>query len=195
MNKSPGRGAGVSGFGAIYAGGKAGLQAEQIKSGLVSTAASSGSAYPFINPVFFPQPMKNFLSVPRAYAATLLLLLSVFAVACGGKEGTVEGVNMLYGTDSKVWKTAKEKSSTGEKVVQTDIQEEQRLQIFANGQYTMTAPNQTVSGKYAFDQTAKTITMTPDGGTTANTFMVETLTDNKLTLKSAAGAMLMLEKE
>lgn len=139
--------------------------------------------------------MKNFLSVSRAYAATLLLLLSVFAVACGGKEGTVEGVNMLYGTDSKVWKTAKEKSSTGEKVVQTDIQEEQRLQIFANGQYTMTAPNQTVSGKYAFDQTAKTITMTPDGGTTANTFTVETLTDNKLTLKSAAGAMLMLEKE
>lgn len=139
--------------------------------------------------------MKSSFSFPRTYTAVLLLLLSVFAVACGGKEGTVESVNMLYGTDSKVWKTAKEKSATGEKVEQTDAQEDQRLQIFANGQYTMTAPTQTVSGKYSFDQAAKTITMTPDGSATANTFTVVTLTDDKLTLKAPTGATLMLEKE
>ena len=139
--------------------------------------------------------MKSSFTFSRTYTAVLLLLLSVFAVACGGKEGTVEGVNMLYGTDSKVWKTSKEKSATGEKVEQTDAQEDQRLQIFANGQYTMTAPNQTVSGKYSFDQAGNTITMTPDGSTSANTFTVVTLTDDKLTLKAPTGAMLMLEKD
>ena len=139
--------------------------------------------------------MKNHLTFTRVYTATLLLLLSFFAISCGGKEGTVEGANMLYGTDSKVWKTAKEKDASGDKVKQTDAQKEERLQVFANGQYTMTSPQASVSGKYTFDQTAKTITLTPNGGTTANTFMVETLTEDKLTLKSAQGASLMLEKE
>ncbi len=139
--------------------------------------------------------MKNHLSFTRAYAATLLLLLSIFAVACSSKEGTVEGVNMLYGKDSKVWKTAKEKDASGNKVSQTDTQEDERLQIFANGQYTMTSPQQTVSGKYSFDQAGKTITMTPNGATAGNTFTVETLTEDRLTLKSATGASLMLEKE
>ncbi|WP_375416968.1 hypothetical protein [uncultured Hymenobacter sp.] len=139
--------------------------------------------------------MKNHLTFTRAYAATLLLLLSIFAVSCGSKEGTVEGVNMLYGKESKVWKTAKEKSASGDKVSQTDTQEEERLQIFANGQYTMTSPQQAVSGKYSFDQAAKTITMTPNGAAAGNQFTVETLTDDRLTLKSATGASLMLEKE
>lgn len=139
--------------------------------------------------------MKNHLTFTRAYAATLLLLLSIFAVACGGKEGTVEGVNMLYGKDSKVWKTAKEKDASGNKVAETKTQEQERLQIFANGQYTMTSPQQSVSGKYTFDQTAKTIVMTPNGAPEGNKFTVETLTDDKLTLKSPAGASLMLEKE
>jgi hypothetical protein len=139
--------------------------------------------------------MKNHLTFTRVYVASLLLLLSVFAISCGNDAGKVEGVNMLYGTDSKVWKTAKEKDAAGDKVKQTDAQEEERLQIFANGQYTMTSPQASVSGKYTFDQAAKTITLTPNGATTANTFTVETLTDDKLTLKSAQGASLMLEKE
>ncbi|ALW84575.1 hypothetical protein AUC43_05430 [Hymenobacter sedentarius] len=129
------------------------------------------------------------------YFASLLLLLSLFATACNNDKGKVEGVNMLYGTDSKVWKTAKETSSTGDKVKQTDAQKQEELRIFANGTYNMTGANGAVSGKYTFDQTGKTLTMTPDNATTSNTFTVETLTDKKLTLKSADGAALMLEAE
>ncbi len=129
------------------------------------------------------------------YVASLLLLLTLFATACGSDKGKVEGVNMLYGTDSKVWKTAKETDSTGDKVKQTDAQENEELRIFANGTYNMTGANGAVSGKYTFDQAGKSITMTPDGSATSNTFAVETLTDDKLTLKSADGAALMLEAE
>ena len=102
---------------------------------------------------------------------------------------------MLYGTDSKVWKTAKETSAAGDKVAQTDAQKQEELRIFANGTYNMTGASGAVSGKYTFDQAGKTVTMTPDGATTSNTFAVETLTDKKLTLKSADGAALMLEAE
>ena len=131
----------------------------------------------------------------RRYLASLLILVSLFTAACGNDKGKVEGVNMLYGTDSKVWKTAKETDTTGDKVKQTDAQKQEQLRIFANGTYNMTGATGAVSGKYTFDQAGKTITMTPDGAATSNTFAVETLTDDKLTLKSADGAALMLEKE
>ncbi|HEX8329771.1 MAG TPA: hypothetical protein VF629_19700 [Hymenobacter sp.] len=129
------------------------------------------------------------------YVASLLVLLTLFATACGSDKGKVEGVNMLYGTDSKVWKTAKETDTAGDKVKQTDAQKQEELRIFANGTYNMTGATGAISGKYTFDQAGKTITMTPDGATTSNTFNVETLTDDKLTLKSADGAALMLEAE
>lgn len=135
-------------------------------------------------------------SAPLRYLASLLVLMALLITAsCGSKEGKVEGVNMLYGTESKTWKTDKELSSTGDKVKQTDAQEDERIKFFANGQYNMTSAAATVNGKYTFDQAAKKITMTPDGATTSNTFDVVTLTDDKLTLKAATGAELKLEKE
>jgi hypothetical protein len=132
---------------------------------------------------------------PFRYFASLLLLVSLFAASCSNDKGKVEGVNMLYGADSKVWKTHKETDTAGDKVKQTDAQKQEELRIFANGTYNMTGTAGAVSGKYTFDQAGKTITLIPDVGTTSNTFAVETLTDDKLTLKSADGAALMLEAQ
>ncbi|MGI4884886.1 MAG: hypothetical protein ACRYFR_08005 [Janthinobacterium lividum] len=139
--------------------------------------------------------MKNSQLVARSFLASFALLLSLFVVACGNDKGKVEAVNMLYGTDSKVWKTAKETSATGDKVKQTGEQKQEELRIFANGNYTMTSATESISGKYTFDQAGKSITMTPQGATTGNQFAVETLTDNKLTLVGTSGAKLMLEKD
>ncbi|OGX92048.1 hypothetical protein [Hymenobacter coccineus] len=139
--------------------------------------------------------MKNSQLVARSFLASFALLLSLFVVACGNDKGKVEAVNMLYGTDSKVWKTAKETDATGDKVKQTDVQKQEELRIFSNGNYTMTSAAESVSGKYTFDQAAKTIMMTPTGATAGNQFTVETLTDDKLTLVGTSGAKLMLEKE
>ncbi|MGI4975275.1 MAG: hypothetical protein ACRYGH_40535, partial [Janthinobacterium lividum] len=83
----------------------------------------------------------------------------------------------------------------GDKVKQTDEQKEESLHVFSNNTYTMTGASGAVQGKFAFDQTAKTLTLTPDAGGTSNTFNVETLTDNKLTLVGSSGAKLTLEAE
>ena len=133
----------------------------------------------------------------RSYAASLLcaFVLLFAAASCGGDKGKVEGVNMLYGTSGKVWKTAKETDAAGDKVKQTDAQEQETLHMFSNNTYTMTGAAGAVQGKFAFDQSAKTLTMTPDAGGTANTFNVETLTDDKLTLVGSSGAKLVLEAE
>lgn len=139
--------------------------------------------------------MKNQLFAPFRQFAAFLLLLSLFTVACGSDKGKVEGVNMLYGTDHKVWKTHKETDAAGDKVKQTDAQEDQELHVFANGNYTMTnGAGGSVSGKYQFDQAGKKISFTPEGSPTKKEFNVETLTDDKLTL-TADGATLMLEAE
>jgi hypothetical protein len=133
----------------------------------------------------------------RSYAASLLcaFVLLFAAASCGSDKGKVEGVNMLYGTSGKVWKTAKETTAAGDKVKQTDAQEQETLHMFSNNTYSMTGTAGAVQGKFAFDQSAKTLTMTPDAGGTANTFNIETLTDDKLTLVGSSGAKLVLEAE
>lgn len=132
----------------------------------------------------------------RPYLATLLCAFALlFTAASCSDKGKVEGANMLYGTSGKVWKTAKETDAAGDKVKQTDAQQDETLHMFSNNTYSMTGAAGATNGKFTFDQGAKTLTLTPDGGTTANTFNVETLTDSKLTLVSSSGAKLMLETE
>ena len=142
--------------------------------------------------------MKNSLLTARPLSSLSLLLAVFFAVlmtACGSDKGKVEGVNMLYGTSSKVWKTAKQLDAAGDKVKQTDAQEDETLHIYANNTYTMTGATASQQGKFTFDQAGKTLTMTPDGGTQASTFNVETLTEKKLTLVGTTGAKMEMEAE
>lgn len=139
--------------------------------------------------------MNSFSLSLRPYLATLLCaFVLLFAASCN-QAGKVEGVNMLYGTNGKVWKTAKETTAAGDKVKQTDAQQDETLHFFANNTYSMTGASGATQGKFSFDQGAKTLSLTPDGSTTANTFNVETLTDSKLTLVGSSGAKLMLETE
>ncbi|WP_162910687.1 lipocalin family protein [Hymenobacter oligotrophus] len=139
--------------------------------------------------------MTRAFNTPLHYLGTLLLMLTLVMYACGSKEGKVEGQNMLYGTESKIWKTRREEDATGDKVKQTSEQKQEEIRFFANGQYVMTSPTQSINGKYTFDQANKKITMTPDNGNMSNTFDVATLTDDRLTLRSADGAELQLEAE
>lgn len=115
----------------------------------------------------------------RSYFASLLSAVALLFVvsSCGSDKGKVEGVNMLYGSSSKVWVTDKQTNAAGDKVKQDDAAQDQEISFASNGTYSGTQ-----SGKYVFDQTAKTITMTPEGSPTSNTFNIETLTDSKLTL-------------
>jgi len=133
----------------------------------------------------------NFAHVSfRSYFASLLSAVALLFIvsSCGSDKGKVEGVNMLYGTSSKAWVTDKQTDAAGDKVKQDDAAKDQEISFASNGTYSGTQ-----SGKYVFDQAAKTITMTPDGSATSSTFNIETLTDSKLTLVGTSGAKLMLK--
>jgi hypothetical protein len=132
----------------------------------------------------------------RPYLATLLCAFALlFTAASCSDKGKVEGVNMLYGTNGKVWKTAKETDAAGDKVKQTDAQQEETMHFYPNNTYSTTGASGAAGGKFTFDQGAKKLTLTPDGGTSSNTFNIETLTDSKLTLVGTSGAKLTLEAE
>lgn len=139
--------------------------------------------------------MNSFSYSLRPYLATLLCAFALLFTASCNQAGKVEGASMLYGTNGKVWKTAKETSAAGDKVAQTDAQKDETLHFFANNTYSMTGAAGATQGKFSFDQGAKTLTLTPEGTGSSNTFNVETLTDSKLTLVGTSGAKLMLETE
>ena len=133
-------------------------------------------------------------ALPFRFLASLFLLVSLFTFACSQKDKVGE-TNMLYGTESKVWKTDKETTATGDKVAQTDADEDTELRFYANGNFNMTSPQQSMQGKYTFDQPGKKVTLTPDGGTTSMSFDVVNLTDDKITLRGVNGEEMKLESE
>ncbi|RYU78860.1 hypothetical protein [Hymenobacter persicinus] len=134
------------------------------------------------------------VSTPLHYLASLLMFVALFVSSCSQPDKVGE-TNMLYGTDSKVWKTDKETTASGDKVAQTSADKDTELRFFANGTFNMTSPNQTMQGKYSFDQPGKKITLTPDGGTTSMAFDVTNLTEKKMTLKGTDGSSMMLEAD
>jgi hypothetical protein len=128
------------------------------------------------------------------YLASLLMLVALFTVSCN-KADKVGETNMLFGTESKVWKTDKETTASGDKVSQTDADKNTELRFYANGNFNMTSPAQSMQGKYTFDQAGKKITLTPEGGNTSMAFDVVNLTDDKITLRGADGSQMMLEAD
>lgn len=131
---------------------------------------------------------------PFRYLASLLVLVALFVTSCN-QENKVGETNMLYGTDSKVWKTDKETTATGDKVDQTSADKKTELRFFANGNFNMTSPSQTMQGTYTFDQTAKKITLTPTGSSNTLSFDVVNLTKDEITLRAPDGSQMMLEAD
>ena len=129
---------------------------------------------------------------PLRYLASMLMLVALLVVGCKQKN-EVGDTSMLYGTDSKTWTTDKETSATGEKMSQTDADKKTELKFYANGSYNMASPQQSMQGKYTFDQTANKITLTPEGSPTSMSFDVVNLTKDKITLKAPDGSQMMLE--
>jgi hypothetical protein len=130
----------------------------------------------------------------RSYFASMLSAVALLFVvsSCGGDKGKVEGATTLYGSGSKTWVTDKQTDASGDKMKLDDAAKDAEFTFTATN-FTASEGGQSQSGTYTFDQAGKTITLTPQGGSTANTFKVEKLTDDKLSLSGTSGAMYVLK--
>ena len=138
--------------------------------------------------------MKTKTIAPLRYLASLLLLVSLFTVACK-QENKVGETNMLYGTESKVWKTDKETTATGEKDKLTSAEKKEEIQFFANGSFSMRSPTQNASGKWTYDAMAKKLSLQFVGSDKTENFQVSNLSDDELTMVAEDGSQMVLEAD
>ncbi|MFC5270308.1 hypothetical protein [Adhaeribacter terreus] len=136
--------------------------------------------------------MKN-LKLKHSFLALYLFAL-IFAYGCGNKNKAGATAN-LYGADSKSWTTDKERDATGDKVKQTAEDEKTVLTFFANGNFSMNSNLQTMNGTYRYDQSGKTLMLTPNGSNTSMSFEVTKLDDDELDLKAPDGSKMELDAE
>ncbi len=136
--------------------------------------------------------MRKLANLPTTWLlATLVLFVSLLS-ACS-QEGKVGEASSLYGTTSKKWVLDKETAAGGDKVAQTD--DDQSFTFYQNGTYNMATSMETLTGKYAFDQAGKKVTLTDESMGTDRVFTVTTLTDDHLTLTAPDGSAIKMKSE
>ncbi len=122
------------------------------------------------------------------------LLALIFTLGCN-KKNEAGSTSNLYGSDSKRWTTDKERNAGGDKVTQTAEDKNTVLQFFSNGNFSMNSNLQTMSGTYRYDQSGKSLMLTPNGSQTSMSFEVTKLDDDELDLKAPDGSTMELEAE
>ncbi|MDQ4141395.1 MAG: hypothetical protein M3142_12855 [Bacteroidota bacterium] len=130
----------------------------------------------------------------RNYLMLLCFTFMLFAAGCQKKD-TVGNAGMLTGADSKVWKTEKETTATGEKDKLTKEEKQQEFQFFANGSFSMRSPSQTASGKWTYDAMARNLSLQFVGSDLTENFQVLNLTNDELKLQAADGSQMILEAD
>lgn len=128
----------------------------------------------------------------KNYFMLLNFTLLLFGAGCQKKD-TVGNAGMLTGADSKVWKTEKETTASGEKDKVTKEEKQQEIQFFANGSFSMRSPTQNASGKWTYDAMAKNLSLQFVGSDLTENFQVLNLTDDELKLQAADGSQMILE--
>ncbi len=130
----------------------------------------------------------------KNYLMLLSFTLLLFGAGCQKKD-TVGNAGMLTGADSKVWKTEKETTASGEKDKVTKEEKQQEIQFFANGSFSMRSPTQNASGKWTYDAMAKNLSLQFVGSDLTENFQVLNLTDDELKLQAADGSQMVLETD
>ncbi|MDQ3290090.1 MAG: lipocalin family protein [Bacteroidota bacterium] len=126
----------------------------------------------------------------------MLLCLTCLLLAAGcQKKDTVGNASMLTGADSKVWKTEKETTASGEKDKLTKEEKQQEIQFFANGSFSMRSPTQNASGKWTYDAMARNLSLQFVGSDLTENFQVLNLTNDELKLQAADGSQMVLEAD
>jgi type III secretory pathway component EscR len=128
------------------------------------------------------------------YLAVFCMTLLIMAVSCKEKN-TVGTSSDISGNESKTWKTTKETTASGDKDKLTSEEKKQEIQFFANGSFSMRSPTQNASGKWIYDNMARTLMLQFVGSENTENFQVLNLTSDDMTLQAADGTQMILEAD
>lgn len=132
--------------------------------------------------------MKTILKITAIALSSMLL-----SASCGDKKSD-SAVEILAGSTSKTWQISKQLDSHGDKEKLTDAEEESKLNIYADGKFSIVEEKGTATGKWTVEND-KTLVMHFDGQSVTENFAIEEMRSDKISLKAGDGSSMILKLE
>ncbi|WP_210463716.1 lipocalin-like domain-containing protein [Rufibacter roseolus] len=141
--------------------------------------------------------MKMTITSPATRLFTLICLvwLSAFSYSCNKKAEDGGNTQMISGTTSKIWKASKETTASGEKDKLTSTEKQEQIQFFANGNFTQTSESQSANGTWTYSAPNKTLSLTYANNNVSENFTVAELDDDDMKLQAPDGSTMTLKAE
>jgi len=130
----------------------------------------------------------------KNYVTFLSIVLFLFAAGCK-KKNEVATAATFSGNESKTWKATRETTATGDKDKITGAEQNQEMQFFANGSFSMRSSTNNVSGKWTYDPMAKNLSLQFVGSTMTENFQVLSISDDEMKLQAGDGSQMTLEAQ
>ncbi|WP_210487517.1 lipocalin-like domain-containing protein [Rufibacter aurantiacus] len=134
-------------------------------------------------------------SATRLFTLVCLVWLSAFSFSCNKKEAEGGNSQMISGTTSKIWKASKETTASGDKDKLTSAEKQEQIQFFANGNFTQTSESQSANGTWTYSAPNKTLSLTYANNNVSENFTVAELDDDDMKLQAPDGSTLTLKAE
>ncbi|MFD1756409.1 lipocalin family protein [Rufibacter sediminis] len=139
--------------------------------------------------------MKIASPATRLFTLVCLVWLSAFTFSCNKKAETGGDSQMISGTTSKTWKASKETTASGDKDKLTSAEKQEQIQFFANGNFTQTSETASANGTWTYSAPNKTLSLTYANNNVSENFTVAELDDDDMKLQAPDGSTLTLKVE
>ena len=113
--------------------------------------------------------------------------------SCGSKKSD-DPRDILSGSTSKTWHIAKQTDSNGEKDKLTDKEKDEKLNIYADGKFSIVDDKGTATGTWTVEGTQKLTLQFADQPVTKN-FSIKEMDKEKIVLKAGDGSEMILKAE
>ena len=126
---------------------------------------------------------------------SLLPIAFIFALvsSCGSKKEN-NPREILAGATSKTWHIAKQTDSNGDKEKLTDKEKDEKLNLYADGKFSIVDEKGTNTGTWIVEGTQKLTLQFTDQPVTEN-FSITELNNDKVILKAGDGSEMVLKAD
>lgn len=131
----------------------------------------------------------------KNYWATLLFSLFALMLVSCGSDDKAGSESMISGESNKTWSASKEVNAAGGKEKLSKEEKAQSLQFYADGRFAMGGGSALETGTWAFDPSAKRLSLQFANQNVTENFDVLKLTDDEMRLKAENGSEMVLEAE
>ncbi|MBC7391533.1 MAG: hypothetical protein H7329_20210 [Opitutaceae bacterium] len=126
------------------------------------------------------------------YCGSLLIAFTILT-SCGIKKAE-DPKEILAGTSSKVWHIAKQTDANGDKDKLTEKEKEEKLNLYADGKFSIVDDKGTATGSWTVEGTQKLVLQFADQPVTEN-FSITEMNKDKVVLKAGDGSEMVLKAD